>query len=114
MEALSSDSFSLREQGRHRLLIETFSQIKTKKAKLSPEYIILVVDRRSASLVSSFCTHLDLVKHCGIYQIEKLETQRKRYPQSDAIYLLDPNDAESIQSLTKDFLPDDEDPINYD
>ena len=44
--------FSLREKAKKRLLVEMFEQIKTKKAKLSSDYIILVVDKHTSHLVS--------------------------------------------------------------
>ena len=56
----------------------------------------------------------DLIEYGSIYQIEKLELTRKRYPQSDVIYFLETMNSKSLQHVVDDFPPDDEDPFNYD
>ena len=47
----------------------------------------------------------------GIYQVESLVSKRKRYPQSDVVYFVEPG---SIEAVCGDFLPDDEDSVSYD
>ena len=96
------------------MLEEVFAQIKKKSAKASPEYIILVVDEDTIKLVSSFCSPYELIESGSIYQIEKLQTTRKRYPMSDVIYFINPANSKSIDRVVKDFPPDEEDEQNYD
>lgn len=107
-------TFSLKQAGKTRILYQMFTQIKKKKAKMSPDYIVLVVDSHTAHLVASYCQLFELINYASIYQIEKIDKTRKRYPQSDVIYFLDPHNAESIDRLVADFPPDDQDEIPYD
>ena len=74
------EAFSLKELGKLRMLVQIFQQIRDKKAKLSPEYIILVTDKHTRHLVSQFCSAYELIAYGSIYQIEKIEVTRKRYP----------------------------------
>ena len=76
--------------------------------------MILVVDNHTSHLVSTFCKPYELIEHGSIYQIEKIDKARKRYPQSDVIYFLDPNKSESIKKMADDFPPDEEDTLSYD
>jgi len=105
--------FSVRQKVRERLLNDIFKPIK-QKAKLSADYIVLVVDDHASKLVSAFCTPYELMEYGSIYQVEKLSLQRKRYPDSDAIYIVDPMNKDSIKLIINDFLPDDQDSIPYD
>ncbi len=82
-----------------------------KKCKFSPEYVILVMDDYSASLISKFCTMFDLMEAGNVYQTERLTKERKRYPMSDAIYLVQPTH-ESINKIILDFPL--EDKLSYD
>ncbi len=68
------------------------------KCKLSPDYVVLVMDDYSAKLISNYCNVFDLMEAGNIYQIEKLSLERKRYPMSDAIYLVQPLQA-SINNI---------------
>lgn len=51
----------------------------------------MVLDDVSAKMISEFCTTFDLMEAGNIYQLEKLEKSRKRYPMSDVIYLVHPS-----------------------
>ena len=68
---------------------EVFEYVK-QKARYSKDFIILVVDEHCQKIISSFCSVYDLIEYASIYQIEKLQKQRKRYPMSDVIYFIDP------------------------
>jgi hypothetical protein len=85
-------------------------QVK-KKAKLSPGYLILVLDDATAKVMSRFCDVFDLMESGSVYQIERLALQRKRYPQSDVVYFIKPTRA-SIDKVVADFP--DEDKFDYD
>lgn len=78
---------------------------------MSPDYLILVMDEYSTKLISTFCTMFDLMEAGNVYQIEKLELKRKRYPMSDVVYLIEPT-AASIGSVIEDFPEKDE--FSYD
>ena len=38
----------------------------------------------------------DLIEYGSIYQVEKLDLTRKRYPQSDVIYFVETNNSKSL------------------
>ena len=97
--------FNLNDYAKSRILYDLLLSIK-RKCKLSPEYLILVMDEYSSKLISSFCTMFDLMEVGNIYQIEKLELHRKRYPMSDAIYLIEPTFS-SVNKILEDFPKDD-------
>ena len=81
--------FNINDYARSRVLFDMLQKVKT-RCKESPEYIILVFDDYSAKLISNFCTMFDLMEAGNIYQIEKLNKARKRYPMSDVIYFVQP------------------------
>jgi len=56
--------------------------------KESSKYVILVVDDVAMEIISNFCTTFDLMESGNIYQLEKLELKRKRYPMTDVLYLV--------------------------
>lgn len=56
----------------------------------------------------------DLIEFGSIYQIEKLELKRKRYPMSDVIYFIETSNADSLQQVIAEFPPDEEDSFSYD
>ena len=59
-----------------------------KSCTLSPDYIILVLDKYTARLFSQLnINFFDLNRH-KVFQIEDLAKMRKRYPMSDAIYFI--------------------------
>lgn len=76
-------------------------------AKMSPDYLILVLDERSEKIISNFCTCFDLMQYGNIYQMELLHKKRKRYPMSDVLYFLQPT-KKSIDILLSDFPEEDE------
>ena len=78
-----------------------------KTAKMSPEYIVLVLDEGSQKIISNFCNCFDLMQYGNIYQMELLSKSRKRYPMSDVLYFLQPT-KKSIDLLINDFKEKDE------
>jgi len=64
-------------------------------------FVILVVDDYSLRLISEHTTLFDLMQY-GVFHMEKLSKQRKRFPRSDAIYLVSPT-LDSIQRIKADF-----------
>lgn len=96
----SNDLLKLRDYTRARLS-EVFSYVR-KQATLSPDYIILVVDKHSASFLNSLGSRqFDLITN-KIYQVEDLNLGRKRYPMSDVLYLVEPS-KKSVQKILDDF-----------
>jgi hypothetical protein len=72
----------------------------------SKDYVIMVLDEDAAKTISNFCSMFDLMESCNVYQIEKLQLARKRYPMSDVVYLVQPSHA-SVTRIIEDF-PDEE------
>ena len=52
-------------------------------------------------MFSSCCKFFDVYK-VNLYQIERLEPKRKKFPNTDAIYFISPT-ADSISRLLSDF-----------
>lgn len=105
----SNELLKLRDYTRARLN-EVFAYVR-KRALLSPEYIILVVDKMAAHLINSLgCRQFDLISN-KIYQVEDLNLGRKRYPMSDVLYFIEPS-KQSIKKILDDFP--EEDKIDYD
>ncbi len=48
----------------------------------------MVLDDYAAKMISKYATMFDLMEAGNVYQIEKLSKIRKRYPMSDALYLV--------------------------
>ena len=65
-------------------------------------YIILVLDKSALKVFSSCCQLWELMSISKIYQIEKLENNRKQYKKTDVIYFITPT-ADSIARLCDDF-----------
>ena len=63
--------------------------------------MIMVLDHASLRVFSSCCKFFDAYK-ANMYQIERLEYKRKRYPETDCLYFISPT-AESIKHLLEDF-----------
>ena len=78
---------------------------------LSPGYTILVLDRFTAKLFAKLQINFYELYKYGIYQVEDIGKQRKRYPMSDAIYFVEPT-SDSIGRIIADFPENDE--IPYD
>lgn len=74
-----SQLINIKEYARSRLLKDMLSTVKN-KCRLSPDYILLVVDDYTSKLLCNFCDYFDLMENGCIYQIEKLDLLRKRYP----------------------------------
>jgi hypothetical protein len=70
---------NIKEFARSRLLHDMLYTAKN-KCRLSPDYIILVVDDYTSKLLSNFSDYFDLMENGNIYQIERLDLGRKRYP----------------------------------
>ena len=60
------------------------------------------MDEMAAKIISDFCTLFDLMEAGNVYQLEKLELKRKRYPMSDAIYLVYPS-KDNIEAILEDY-----------
>lgn len=69
------------------------------------------MDDYATKLLSDFCKMFDIMDAGNCYQIEKLNLERKRYPMSDVIYLVQPSE-ESINRIIQDFPL--EDKLSYD
>jgi syntaxin-binding protein 1 len=69
------------------------------------DYLIMVLDKASLRVFSSCCKFFDVYK-ANVYQIERLEYKRKRYPQTDAVYFISPTE-ESIDYLLQDYKSND-------
>jgi hypothetical protein len=105
----SNELLKLRDYTRTRLS-EMFTYVR-KRAILSPDYIILVVDKASAQLLNSLGSRqFDLITN-KIYQVEDLNLGRKRYPMSDVLYLIEPA-KRSVQKIIDDFP--EQDKLDYD
>lgn len=71
----------------------------------------MVLDDHAAKMISNYCTMFDLMESGNVYQIEKISKSRKRYPMSDAIYVVAPTQ-QSINKIIADFP--EEDKLDYD
>ena len=91
---------TLRDYSRFRILDE---MIKTVSANVGNPigYYILVVDKESVKVLSSICRMYDLVSY-KISTVEQLTLSRKRFPSSDAIYLVSPTKS-AIGKIVEDF-----------
>jgi syntaxin-binding protein 1 len=90
---------TLRSFAKHRILndmIETARRHTQKK-----DYIVMVLDKVALRVFSSCCKFFDVYK-ANVFQIERLEYKRKRYPHTDALYFISPTE-ESINFLLQDF-----------
>ena len=90
---------TLRSFAKHRILndmIETARRHTQKK-----DYIVMVLDKAALRVFSSCCKFFDVYK-ANVFQIERLEYKRKRYPNTDALYFISPTE-ESIKFLLQDF-----------
>ncbi len=97
-----SDFFNLNEYARSRILFDMLHERVLPKCRESPSYIIMVIDEKSKKMISSFCSLFELMEAGNVYQLEKLELKRKRYPMSDAIYMVHPT-KENIKRIVEDF-----------
>jgi hypothetical protein len=62
-----------------------------KRAALSPDYLILVVDHHCANLINDLgLRQYDLITH-NYFQVEDLNLGRKRYPMTDVVYMIEPS-----------------------
>lgn len=96
---------SLRDHAKQRILKEMVNTAK-KNARGSDQvkdYLILVMDSSALKVFSSCCKLFDVYK-AGLYHIERLEKARKKYPSTNAIYLISPTRT-SLERLFKDFAP---------
>ncbi len=94
---------TLRSYAKHRILndmIETARRHTQKK-----DYIVMVLDKAALRVFSSCCKFFDVYK-ASLYQIERLEFKRKKYPETDSLYFISPTE-ESISILLKDFTSSD-------
>ena len=100
----------LKHYAQDRILSQMLATIR-RNCKLSPDYLILVLDCHTAKQFVQYDIHFfDLYKH-RVYQVEDLTRMRKRYPQSDVLYYISPC-LDSIKRIIDDYK--DEDEIEYD
>ena len=91
---------SLRDYAKFRILDDMVSIVK-KHVIGDRDYLILVMDTSALKVFSSCCKLFDIYR-AGLYHIERLEKKRKKYPNTNAIYLISPT-KESIDRLIDDF-----------
>ena len=91
---------SLRDYAKFWILVDMVSIVK-KHVIGDRDYLILVMDTSALKVFSSCCKLFDIYK-AGLYHIERLEKKRKKYPNTNAIYLISPT-KESIDRLIDDF-----------
>jgi hypothetical protein len=86
---------TLRSYAKHRIINDMIENAR--RHALNKDYLIMVVDADSIRVFSSCCKFFD-VYQVNLYQIERLEPKRKRFPQTDVIYFISPT-ATSIARL---------------
>jgi hypothetical protein len=91
---------SLRSYAKWRILNDMVDSCK-RRARFGRDYFILVMDKSALKVFSSCCKLFEVYK-AGLYHIERLESKRKRYPSTDAIYFISPTRF-SIQKMIADF-----------
>lgn len=96
---------SLRFYAKTRILTEMIG-LARKRALYDKDYLILVMDASALKVFSSCCKMFD-VYGAGLYHIERLETKRKKFPKTDAIYFVSPT-KHSIQKILDDFVTKDD------
>ena len=79
---------TLRSYAKWRILNDMLDLCK-RRTRYDRDYFILVMDASALKVFSSCCKMFEVYK-AGIYQIERLEKKRKKYPYTDAIYLISP------------------------
>ena len=94
---------TLRSYAKHRILNDMIETAR--RHTQNKDYIIMVLDKAALRVFSSCCKFFDVYK-ANLYQVERLEFKRKRYPQTDALYFISPTE-ESINFLLEDFVSDD-------
>lgn len=92
----------MRDFAKHRLLKEMMETVRRHISVGDKEYVILVMDSSALKVFSSCCKLLDMYR-AGVYHIERLEKKRKKYPSTNAVYLISPTQ-ESVDLLIKDFV----------
>lgn len=65
-----------------------------------------MLDDHASQVLSAYCSQYELMETGAIYQVEKLTLERKRYPCSDVVYLIEPTPA-SIAKVVGDFPEED-------
>ena len=86
----------------HDRFLYQFLRTVRKRCKLSPNYIILILDDYCGRLLDKMgIGSFDRMSQ-KVYQVERLSIGRKRYPMSDAIYFIEPTES-SINMLVSDF-----------
>jgi hypothetical protein len=97
---MTANLHSLRDYAKFRILDDMVGIVK-RHVLGDREYLILVMDTSALKVFSSCCKLFDVYK-AGLYHIERLEKKRKKYPNTNAIYLISPTE-ESINRLIEDF-----------
>jgi len=62
----SSELFSVKDYARERILNDLLKKVK-QSAKLSPDYLILVLDDHTKDIMNSFTTTFDLIQSGSVY-----------------------------------------------
>ena len=78
---------SLRSYSKHRILNDMLDLAR--RHSHSKDYMIMVLDQAALRVFSSSCKFFDVYK-ANIYQIERLEVRRKRFPHTEALYFISP------------------------
>ena len=107
---VKNENNSLRAYAKRRILTDMVNQVRryckygnNAEGRGKDEgYIILVLDKSALKVFSSCCQLWELMSISKIYQIEKLENNRKQYKKTDVIYFITPT-ADSIARLCDDF-----------
>ena len=73
--------------------------------------MILVLDHYTAHLLINYKIDMCELFKRNVLQVEDLVKKRKRYPMTDVIYFIQP-DEESIEKLIEDFPKEDELPYD--
>ena len=108
----STTFFNLNDYAKSRILADMLEQRVLPNCKESKNFVIMVLDDQAAKMISNFCTMFDLMEAGNIYQVEKLQLARKRYPMTDVVYLVQPSQ-KSIEKIIEDFPDDDQFPYDH-
>lgn len=95
---LISQSHSLKLNSVNRILKDMIGE--TKKIAEN-NFIIIIVDDYTATILSSFLTMSEVINE-GIFSIDRLGTKRQKFPKYHALYFISPT-VESCELVVKDF-----------
>eukprot|EP00743_Colponemidia_sp_Colp-15_P009164 GILK01009998.1.p1 GENE.GILK01009998.1~~GILK01009998.1.p1 ORF type:complete len:654 (+),score=153.21 GILK01009998.1:211-2172(+) len=93
---LTSKFASLKELSKKRILQDMIGSVRTPEG-----YVVMVVDKWTLRILSAACGMSDIAD-VGVTVVEKLEIQRQRLPEMEALYFISP-EADSVDALVRDF-----------